>query len=158
MRHGVEHRGEGKRTAVRATTTVQIGTADTRFLAGYGARSQRGGGEFSRSLVLHRLLDGLRCILERSDPRSTHGLSREGCEVLVRTLRHPWRLSPFEIDHIHDPGLHGPELEPGLAEAGVEPKRFLAEVAALPFAGKAFLADAAASLQAPAASAALYDE
>ncbi|HVT59518.1 MAG TPA: hypothetical protein VHR45_14085 [Thermoanaerobaculia bacterium] len=140
------------------STTVQIGTPDVVFLAKRGARSHRGGGEFNRSVVLHRSLQTLRVLLDSCDPRKSKGLAPAFVDLATSLLPAPWTLKPFEIEHLPTILERAPEFEATVAAAGVEARELLAALAALSFAEKVWLVDQAVQAQAPAASAATPEE
>jgi hypothetical protein len=138
-------------------TTVMMSAGDSAFLAERGARSHRGGGEFSRSVVLKRALASLRGMLAEYDPRQG-GMPEEMHGLVVRLLPQPWALSRFELQHL-DRVLAGVT---GFGEAaravGLEPEEVIAAVAQLGFAERVVLADEATRVQAPAASQAWVGE
>jgi hypothetical protein len=135
-----------KSPRVRAVgTTIQISRRDVNDIAQRGGRSHRGGGEFSRSAVLHRSLAMLWRVLDLSDPRRTQRLSEEHYQVAVAVLRHrrPWSLTEFEIELLEVLIARAPQLAPLTAERRLDAKDLLAQIASLTFAEKASLVDAA---------------
>jgi hypothetical protein len=139
-------------------TTIQIAPTDVGFLEKRGARSHRGGGEFSRSAVLHRSLQVLRNILDYSDPRKTRGFAPELHELAIQLLRSPWNLTSFEVEHLPTILERAPDFAAATAEAGVEAGSFLAEISSFTFPEKVALVDHAIQMHAPAASAAAPEE
>jgi hypothetical protein len=139
-------------------TTLQIAPADIGFLARRGARAHRGGGDFSRSAVLHRSLRTLRDVLAYSDPRKTRGLPEEMHRLAVRLLSGGWTLKAFEVEHLEAILGRSPELDAEAAAAGIEAGAFLAAIEAMSFAEKAFVVDQAVQEYAPAAAAASPEE
>jgi hypothetical protein len=139
-------------------TTVQITAADVRFLEKRGARSHRGGGPFSRSVVLHRTLQMLGDVLEHSDPRRTRALPEAMHGVVVRVLPEPWNLKAFEVEHLATILERAPGFGAAAAAAGVDSAALLATVAALSFPEKLALLDHALQEQGPGAAAASPEE
>jgi DNA-binding GntR family transcriptional regulator len=139
-------------------TTVQIATADMVFLSRRGARSHRGGGTFSRSVVLHRSLQALRDVLDRSDPRLTRGMSQEMHRLIARLLPEPWALKVFEVEQMSTLLARVPAFAAAAADAGVDPDALLTLVSQLNFSEKMALVDHALQEQAPAAAAAMPEE
>lgn len=137
-------------------TNIQLGTADIVFLERRGARSHRGGSEFSRSSVLHRLIEGMRALVEDADPRPR--LTPAVYQAVVTLLPAGWTLKPLEIHHLEEVLARAPELAEVAAQAGLEPPALLAAVAALSFAEKYALVDLAIQAHAPAAAAARPEE
>ncbi len=135
------------------TISLQISAAQGEYLARRGARSHRGRGTFSRSVVLGRVLESHRLYQEFTDPRQTRGMPEELHALVLRLLPEPWALRRFEIQRLEDVL----ELTPGFAAAvrgaGVDPAVLLAEVAAATPAEKLTLVDHSIQHQAPAAAA-----
>jgi hypothetical protein len=139
-------------------TTVQIAAADMVFLSRRGARSHRGGGTFSRSVVLHRSLQALRDILDRSDPRQTRGMPEAMHRLVVRLLPEPWALKVFEVEQMSTLLARTPGFEAAAAAAEVDPAELLTLISELSFGEKMCLVDGALQEQAPAAAAAIPEE
>jgi hypothetical protein len=139
-------------------TTVQITAADLAFLERRGARSHRGGGTFSRSVVLHRTLQMLRDCLDQFDPRKTRGMPDEMHRLVVQELPEPWTLKSFEVEHLALILERAPGFAAAAAAARVDPAAVLATVAAMSYAEKLALVDHALQEQAPAAAAASPEE
>jgi hypothetical protein len=137
-------------------TNVQLGTADIVFLERRGARSHRGGSEFSRSSVLHRVIQGQRALLEAADPRPR--LAPAACEAAVALLPAGWTLKPLEIQHLEEVLEHAADFAQVVVKAGLEVRAFLDAVAALSFAEKFALVDLAIQAHAPAAASAKPEE
>jgi hypothetical protein len=129
---------------------LQLGPADVVFLERRGARSHRGGGEFSRSAVLHRAVQGLRAVLEHADPRPH--LPAAMFAAAVELLPTAWTLKPLEIQHLGEVMARMPGFSSILAKAGVEQQAFLEAISALGFAEKFALVDLAVQAHAPAAA------
>ena len=136
-------------------TTIQLSVADITFLERRGARSHRGGGEFSRSVVLHRMLQTMRSVFEASDPRKTRGMSAEVYSLVTRLLPEAWTMRPFEVEHVGTVVARAPGFAEAAKEAGLDPAKVITELDAMSFAEKAALVDQAVQAQAPAASAAM---
>ena len=135
-------------------TSIQIGAADVAFLEKRGARSHRGGGEFSRSVVLHRLFQTLRTLYEECDPRRTRGMPAALHGFLTRILPEPWTLKPLEIDQLADRLSRVSGFREAAAAAGFDAGEVLASLASLSLGEKLALIDQAVQAQAPAAAAA----
>jgi hypothetical protein len=129
---------------------LQLGPADVVFLERRGARSHRGGGEFSRSAVLHRAIQGLRTVLENADPRPR--LSPAVYAAAIELLPTAWTLKPLEIQHLGEVIQGTPEFASVLSRSKLEAKAFVAAIAALSFAEKFALVDLAVQTHAPAAA------
>lgn len=140
------------------STTIQLATADMVFLERRGARSLRGGGTFSRSMVLHRALQGLRSVLDQSDPRATRGFPQPFHEAVIELLRFPWDLHPLEIQHLDSLLAHSQGFAGVLSDKQIDPGEFLSAIAALSFAEKFALVDHAVLAHGPAAAAAHPEE
>jgi hypothetical protein len=108
------------------TTSIQIEAADVAFLERRGARSQRGGGEFSRSVVLHRAIRTLGRLLEECDPRRTRRMPEAEHAFLSRILPEPWALTAYEIDQLADRMGRTPGFRAAATEAGLDPDALLA--------------------------------
>jgi hypothetical protein len=134
------------------STTVTISAADSAFLAERGARSHRGGGEFSRSVVLKRALVRLRQVLTEYDPRRSAGMSEPMHGLVVRLLPQPWALSRFELQHLDRVMTEVAGFGEAAQAVGLAPEAVIAAVAALAFVERVALADDATRVQAPEAS------
>jgi hypothetical protein len=134
------------------TTSIQIGIGDIAFLERRGARAQRGGGEFSRSVVLHRAFQTLRTLLEECDPRRTRGMPEVQHAFLTRILPQPWTLKRLEIEHLATRVEGVPGFRQAAADAGLDAAEVVAALASLTFAEKLALLDQAVQVQAPAAT------
>ena len=143
---------------VGSGTTLQIAAPDVAFLARRGARSHRGGGTFSRSVVLHRALQMFRDCLEHSDPRRTRDMPEPMHRLLTELIPAPWDLKAFEIDHLALLLERAPGFAAAAQAAAIDPAALLATLAPLTFAEKLALVDHAIQLQSPAASAASPEE
>jgi hypothetical protein len=129
---------------------LQLGPADVVFLERRGARSHRGGGEFSRSAVLHRAIQNLRALLEDADPRPR--LPAAVFAAAVELLPTAWNLKPLEIKHLEEVLARAPEFPSVLRSGGLEARAFLDAIAALGFPEKFALVDLAVQAHAPAAA------
>jgi hypothetical protein len=139
-------------------TNLQISPVDVVYLERRGARSHRGGGPFSRSVVLHRTLERLRDCLEHSDPRKTRGMSEKMHQLVVRLLPKPWELKSFEVEHLALILERAPGFAAAAAAARLDPAALLALIAEMSYAEKLALVDHALQEQGPAASAASPEE
>jgi hypothetical protein len=142
----------------RTGITLQISAADAGYLARHGGHSHRGKGNFSRSVVLHRMLDALRLYQEFTDPRQTRALPDEFHELVVRLLPDAWNLRRFEILNLEGFLEATPGFQQAVAAAGIDPAALLAAVAAATPAEKLTLVGHAIQRQAPAASAVSPEE
>jgi hypothetical protein len=133
-------------------TTIQIGPGDVAFLERRGARSHRGGGEFSRSAALQRSLATLRAVLEDSDPLGHGRISAAQRDLVVRLLPAPWAMTAFEVEHLDGYLERAEGYAEALRAAGVEAGELAAAVAALTFCEKLALVDQAVQEKAPAAA------
>jgi hypothetical protein len=131
---------------------LQLGPSDVVFLEKRGARSHRGGNEFSRSAVLHRVIQGLRAVLENSDPRPR--LPGKLFQAAVELLPTGWTLKPLEIQHLEEVLERAPDFAKVLGDAQVKAPAFVEAISALSFAEKFALVDLAIQTHAPAAAAA----
>jgi hypothetical protein len=138
-------------------TTVQISPATITLITRRGARSSRGGGDFARSAVLNRSVAMLQSILEQSDPRRTRRLPEPLHALAVELLAEPWALTPFEIERLPTFLEHTHAFTAGLAAHHLDRQAFLEALAALTFAEKAALVDAAIQVHAPQAAAAVME-
>ncbi len=138
--------------------TIQIAAPDVAFLSRRGARSHRGGGTFSRSVVLHRSLQALRDILAQSDPRKTRGMAEAMHHLIKQQLPNPWTLTSFEVDQMATLLARAPGFAAAAAAAGIEPEALCTFVAQLSFSEKMSLVDHALQEQAPAAAAAIPED
>jgi hypothetical protein len=138
-------------------TTVQISPATVILITRRGARSSRGGGDFALSAVLNRAVAMLQSILEQSDPRRTRRLPEAFHALAVQLLVEPWALTPFEIERLPTFLEHTAAFTASLAAHDLDRQAFLEALAALTFAEKAALVDAAIQLHAPQAAAAVKE-
>jgi hypothetical protein len=129
-------------------TNVQLGRVDLAYLERRGARSHRGGSDFSRSSVLSRELRLLADILEDADPR----LPTKMYDVAVELLREGWRLKPIEVRHLDEVLAAAEGFSEVVAGAGLNGQDFLAKIAELPLVAKYSLLDRAIQMHAPAAA------
>jgi len=139
-------------------TTIQMTAAHVKYLEQRGAQSHRGGGTFSRSVVLGRMLDALRLYQEATDPRQTRGLPAAMHEALVRLVPEPWGLKPYEVATLEILLGRSPGWKAAAQAAGIDPEALLAAVAAMSLAEKLTLVDQAVQAQAPAAAGASPEE
>ncbi len=137
----------------KAATSVAIAAADVAFLDALGAISHRGGGEFSRSVVLGRVLKQYRDILSVYDPSKSGVLPAAVYQLVLHALPEPWTLKQFEIEHLEAYlASHVPGFAAAARGAGLEPAEVTAAIAKLNFAEKMVLVVDATRSQAPAAS------
>jgi len=139
-------------------TTIQIGAANVKYLERRGARSHRGGGEFSRSAVLGRLFETIRRYQAATDPRETRAMPEAMHQLVLRLLPQPWTLNTFEIKHLAAKLESAAGFAAAVTAAGVDPAALLAFVASLDMAEKLTLVDQSVQAQAPAAAAASPEE
>ena len=133
-------------------STIQITAAHVKFLQQRGAHSHRGGGTFSRSVVMGRMFEALRLYQEATDPRRTRGLPEAMHELLVRLVPEPWALRPYEIETLEGLLQRSPGFAEAVTAAGSDPAALLAAVAEMSLAEKLTLVDHAVQAQAPAAA------
>jgi hypothetical protein len=139
-------------------TTVTISGDDIAFLEKRGARSHRGGGEFSRSVVLGRMLDTWQSVLKLHDPRTTRALPEAIHQLVLQALPEPWKLKQFEIEHLEIVLAGLPGFDAAARAAGLDPAEVVAALAQLEFVEKVVLADHATLAQAPAISEAMQED
>ncbi|HVT57505.1 MAG TPA: hypothetical protein VHR45_03820 [Thermoanaerobaculia bacterium] len=139
-------------------TTLQLGAGDVAFLGRRGGRSHRGPGEFSRSAVLHWSLDQLRLFLTHHDPLKSGRLTPEQHDLAVNVLPIPWKLRPYEVEHLEGILERAPDFAAALAAKGMKAEKFLAAIRALTFPEKVALVDHAMQAQGPAASTATPED
>ncbi|HVT18567.1 MAG TPA: hypothetical protein VHQ90_20610 [Thermoanaerobaculia bacterium] len=131
----------------------RIHPGDLEFLAARGARPSRCDRIFSRSAVLHRTLLQLHLVLERADTEARQRLGDPLYLLLLRTIRAPARLSPFEIENLAAFLERLPTFRAALAERSIDPAAASAALEALSVAERVALVDAAVRLQTAAATA-----
>jgi len=134
----------------RAKTTVQVQDCDIAFLAARGARSQRGGGDFCRSAVLHRALVQLEGLLAACDPVAAGRIDPRLAQLVARLLPRPWERTEFEIEELGRFLARTPGFLDAVAAAGLGREAALAGIEGLSTAEKLVLVDAAVRCQAPA--------
>ncbi|HVT60486.1 MAG TPA: hypothetical protein VHR45_19085 [Thermoanaerobaculia bacterium] len=139
-------------------TTIQVGRATIALLERWGARSHRGGGDFSRNTVLLRSLQALRDLMEFSDPRETAGLPEAMHRAVIEALEAPWTLKALEVNQLGEILRRSPGLAAAARAAAVEPQELLARITALSFAEKMAIVYAAIRQQAPRAAAVIPEE
>ncbi|HVT60668.1 MAG TPA: hypothetical protein VHR45_20000 [Thermoanaerobaculia bacterium] len=130
-------------------TTIQVGGATLALLERWGARSHRGGGDFSRNVVLLRSLQALRGLVDFSDPRETAGLPEAMHRAGVELLEAPWTLKALEVNQLGEIVRRSPGLGTAARAAEVEPQELVARIAALSFAEKMAIVYCAIREQAP---------
>jgi hypothetical protein len=130
---------------------VELGAWERDFLALRGARSHRGGGEFSRSVVVDRLFTMLKALLENADPRQS--LPQAVYEVAITLLPQGWLLKPLEVRYLDEVLAAAEGFEQSLESAGMDRRVLLEAVAGLSFAEKYALVDLAVQAHAAAGAA-----
>jgi hypothetical protein len=142
----------------KSFTTVTLAAADISFLDELGAISHRGGGPFSRSVVLARVLKQYREILEVCDPRKSGQLPEPVYQLVRRALPEPWTLKRFEIEHLHTYLAGTSAFATAAQGAGFDLAEVTAAIAKLDYAEKVALVADAIRAQAPAAARAFSEE
>ncbi|HVT18564.1 MAG TPA: hypothetical protein VHQ90_20595 [Thermoanaerobaculia bacterium] len=142
----------------RHQTTIQIATRDVAFIERRGGRSHRGGGEFSRSAVFHRLVNMLDMLLDHADPLRNRRIAPAQHELVTRHLSEPWAMTAFEIEHLESYLARNSGFAAAARAAGIDPAELLATLAGLNFYEKMALVDQACQAQSPAAAAAVPEE
>ncbi|HVT60485.1 MAG TPA: hypothetical protein VHR45_19080 [Thermoanaerobaculia bacterium] len=138
--------------AATKTTTLALGPVAVAVIERRGGRSNRGGGDFSRSGVLQRTLQAYGAIVERCDPRKTAGLSEAMYRLAVGLLEAPWSLRPLEVDHMGELLDESAGLEAAARGAKIDRKEFVKKISALTFAEKMAIVDASTVEHAPRAA------
>jgi hypothetical protein len=142
----------------RNQTTIQVTARDVAFLERRGGRSHRGGGEFSRSAVFHRVVNMFDMVLLHADPLRNRRISAAQHELVTRHLSEPWAMTAFEIEHLESYLARGAGFAEAARAAGIDPAELSATLAGLSFYEKMALVDQASQAQSPAAAAAVPEE
>jgi hypothetical protein len=137
---------------------VQLSTQHAQQLAKLGARAHRGGGTFSRTQVLGRMIDAFHLYQAFTDPRQTRDLPEPFHALVIRLLHNPWELRRFEIQNLEGVLEATPDFAKNVAAANVDPAALLAAVGNATAAEKLTLVAHAILHQAPAASAVSPEE
>jgi hypothetical protein len=131
---------------------VQLSTQHAQQLAKLGARAHRGGGVFSRTQVLGRMLDALHLYQSFTDPRQTRNLPEAYHALIIRLLPKPWELRRFEIQNLEGVLAATPGFDQAVATAQIDPATLLAAIGGASPAEKLTLVTHAILHQAPAAA------
>jgi hypothetical protein len=131
---------------------------DVTFIDSRGGRSHRGGGEFSRSAAVHRLLNTLGTLLDHGDPLRHRRIGPAEHRLVTHHLSEPWAMTPFEIQHLESHLESASGFGEAARVAGIDPEDILATLAELNFYEKMALVDQAMQAQAPAAAAAVPED